>query len=164
MEFGASIFFTDYSISPTELAVALEERGFEALWAAEHSHIPAARRTPAPGGGELAKRYYDVMDPFVTLAAAAAATKRLKVGTGVCLVIQRDTIQTAKQVASICSRIRLKRVAKTVPWSSISSAFQPPPMPNRNRPPDIWSIEATCLAVWIVSRWITRHKIGRAHV
>jgi probable F420-dependent oxidoreductase len=101
MEFGASIFFTDYSISPAELAVALEERGFDALWAAEHSHIPASRRTPAPGGGELAERYYDVMDPFVTLAAAAAATTRLKVGTGVCLVIQRDTIQTAKQVASI---------------------------------------------------------------
>src|SRR5258705_8950430 len=101
MEFGASIFFTDYSISPADLAAALEERGFDALWAAEHSHIPASRRTPAPGGGELAKRYYDVMDPFVTLAAAAAATKRLKVGTGVCLVTQRDTIQTAKLVASI---------------------------------------------------------------
>jgi probable F420-dependent oxidoreductase len=101
MEFGASIFFTDYSISPAELAVALEERGFDSLWAAEHSHIPASRRTPTPGGGELAKRYYDVMDPFVTLTAAAAATKRLKVGTGVCLVIQRDTIQTAKLVASI---------------------------------------------------------------
>src|SRR6266446_619666 len=101
MEFGASIFFTDYSISPAELAVALEERGFDSLWAAEHSHIPVPRRTPAPGGGELAKRYYDVMDPFVTLTAAAAATKRLKLGTGVCLVIQRDTIQTAKLVASI---------------------------------------------------------------
>jgi probable F420-dependent oxidoreductase len=101
MEFGASIFFTDYSITPAELAVALEERGFDSLWAAEHSHIPVPRRTPAPGGGELAKRYYDVMDPFVTLTAAAAATKRLKVGTGVCLVIQRDTIQTAKLVASI---------------------------------------------------------------
>jgi probable F420-dependent oxidoreductase len=101
MEFSASIFFTDYSISPVELAVALEERGFDALWAAEHSHIPTSRRTPAPGGGELAKRYYDVMDPFVTLTAAAAVTKRLKVGTGVCLVIQRDTIQTAKLVASI---------------------------------------------------------------
>jgi probable F420-dependent oxidoreductase len=101
MEFGASIFFADYSISPAELAVALEERGIDALWAAEHSHIPASRRTPAPGGGELDKRYYDVMDPFVTLAAAAAATRRLKLGTGVCLVIQRDTIQTAKQVASI---------------------------------------------------------------
>ena len=101
MQFGASIFFTDYSISPAELAVALEERGFDSVWAAEHSHIPVPRKTPPPGGGELAKRYYDVMDPFVTLTAAAGATKRLKVGTGVCLVIQRDTIQTAKLVASI---------------------------------------------------------------
>jgi probable F420-dependent oxidoreductase len=101
MEFGASIFFTDYSISPAELAVALEERGFDSLWAPEHSHIPVPRLTPMPGGGELPKRYYDVMDPFVTLTAAAAVTKRLKLGTGVCLVIQRDTIQTAKLVASI---------------------------------------------------------------
>src|SRR5260370_15626117 len=101
MEFGASIFFTDYSISPADLAVALEERGFDSLWAAEHSHIPVPRRTPPPGGGELHKRYYDVMDPFVTLTAAAVATKKLKVATGICLVIQRDTIQTAKLVASI---------------------------------------------------------------
>ena len=101
MEFGASIFFTDYSITPADLAVALEQRGFDSVWAAEHSHIPVPRRTPPPGGGELAKRYYDVMDPFVTLTAAAAATKTLKVGTGICLVIQRDTIQTAKLVASI---------------------------------------------------------------
>jgi probable F420-dependent oxidoreductase len=101
MEFGASIFFTDYSISPAELGVALEQRGFDSLWAAEHSHIPVPRRTPPPGGGELAKRYYDVMDPFVTLTAAAGATKQLKVATGICLVIQRDTIQTAKLVASI---------------------------------------------------------------
>jgi probable F420-dependent oxidoreductase len=71
------------------------------VWAAEHSHIPVPRKTPPPGGGELAKRYYDVMDPFVTLTAAAGATKRLKVGTGVCLVIQRDTIQTAKLAASL---------------------------------------------------------------
>src|SRR6266480_522060 len=75
MEFGASIFFTDYSITPAELAVALEERGFDSVWAAEHSHIPVPRKTPAPGGGELHKRYYDVMDPFVTLTAAACATK-----------------------------------------------------------------------------------------
>src|SRR5262245_20094934 len=101
MEFGAAIFFTDYSITPAELAVALEERGFDSLWAAEHSHIPVPRRTPAPGGGELHKRYYDVMDPFVTLTAAAVATKTLKVATGIALVIQRDTIQTAKLVASI---------------------------------------------------------------
>src|ERR1700752_2456501 len=101
MEFGASIFFTDYSISPTELASALEERGVDSLWAPEHSHIPTSRRTPAPGGGALDKRYYDVMDPFVTLTAAAAATRRLKLGTGVCLLIQRNTIQTAKLVASL---------------------------------------------------------------
>jgi probable F420-dependent oxidoreductase len=101
MEFGASIFFTDYSISPAEMAVAMEERGLDSLWAAEHSHIPVPRRTPAPGGGELHKRYYDVMDPFVTLTAAAALTKKLKLATGICLVIQRDTIQTAKLVASI---------------------------------------------------------------
>ena len=99
MEFGASIFFTDYSITPAELAVAMEERGFDSVWAAEHSHIPVPRRTRADQ--ELGKRYYDVMDPFVTLTAAAMATKTLKVGTGVCLVNQRDTIQTAKLVASI---------------------------------------------------------------
>ena len=101
MEIGAAIFFTDYSISPSELAIALEERGFDSLWVAEHSHIPVPRRTPPPGGGELPKRYYDVMDPFVTLAVAGAVTKRLKLATGICLVIQRDTIQTAKLVASI---------------------------------------------------------------
>src|SRR5215468_1778606 len=99
MEFGASIFFTDYSITPTALAVAMEERGFDSVWAAEHSHIPVPRRTRAES--ELGKRYYDVMDPFVTLTAAACATKRLKLATGICLVIQRDTIQTAKLVASL---------------------------------------------------------------
>ena len=100
MEIGAAIFFTDYSITPTELAIALEQRGFDSLWVAEHSHIPVTRRFNVPGG-ELTKQYYDVMDPFVTLSAAAAVTKRLKLGTGVCLVIQRDTIQTAKLVASL---------------------------------------------------------------
>jgi probable F420-dependent oxidoreductase len=99
MEFGASIFFTDYSITPAALAVAMEERGFDSVWAAEHSHIPVPRRTRADS--ELGKRYYDVMDPFVTLTAAACATKRLKLATGICLVIQRDTIQTAKLVASL---------------------------------------------------------------
>jgi probable F420-dependent oxidoreductase len=101
MEIGAAIFFTDYSIAPTELAVALEERGFDSLWVAEHSHIPVDRRFSLPGGMELSKQYYDVMDPFVTLSAAAAVTMRLKLATGICLVIQRDTIQTAKLVASL---------------------------------------------------------------
>ena len=101
MDAGAAIFFTDYSMGPVELARALEERGFGSLWAPEHSHIPLSRRTPFPQGGELPKKYYDVMDPFVTLSAAAAATTRLQVATGVCLVVQRDPIQTAKQVASL---------------------------------------------------------------
>src|SRR5712692_1348096 len=101
MDFGASMFMTDYCIPPAELGRALEARGFESLWNPEHSHIPLSRKTPFPGGGDLPKMYYDVMDPFVTLTAAAMATKTLKVGTGVCLVIQRDTIQTAKLVASI---------------------------------------------------------------
>ncbi len=101
MQFGAAMFFTDYSMSPAELGRALEERGFESLWAPEHSHIPLSRRTPFPGGGDLPKRYYDCMDPFVTLTAAAAVTTTLKIGTGVCLVNQRDPIQTAKEVASL---------------------------------------------------------------
>ena len=101
MHFGAAMFFTDYSMAPSDLGRALEERGFESLWAPEHSHIPVSRTSPFPNGGDLPKQYYDVMDPFVTLTAAAAATTKLKVGTGVCLVQQRDPIQTAKLVASI---------------------------------------------------------------
>src|SRR6202163_1986011 len=101
LKFGAAMFFTDYSMTPGELGKALEERGFESVWAPEHSHIPLSRKTAPAGGGELAKKYYDTMDPFVTLTMAAAATKTLKVATGVCLVAQRDPIQTAKLVASI---------------------------------------------------------------
>src|SRR3984885_1600681 len=101
MKFGASMFFTDYSMTPAALARALEERGFDILWAPEHSHIPLSRKTPFPLGPELPKRYYDVMDPFVTLTAAAAVTTKLKLATGVCLIAQRDPIQTAKLVASI---------------------------------------------------------------
>src|SRR5207302_10863209 len=101
MDFGVLMFMTDYAISAPALAQALEERGFESLWVPEHSHIPLSRKTPFPGGGDLPKQYYDAMDPFVMLSAAAAVTKRLKLGTGVCLVIQRDTIQTAKAVASL---------------------------------------------------------------
>jgi probable F420-dependent oxidoreductase len=101
MDFGAAMFFTDYSMVPGELARALEARSFESLWAPEHSHIPVSRASAFPSGGDLPKQYYDVMDPFVTLTAAAAVTKVLKIGTGVCLVQQRDPIQTAKLVASI---------------------------------------------------------------
>src|SRR5437773_5312487 len=101
MDFGAAIFCTDYSMGPAELGRALEERGFGSLWAPEHSHIPLSRQSPFPQGGDLPKKYYDVMDPFVALAAAATATTTLHVATGVCLVVQRDPIQTAKQVATL---------------------------------------------------------------
>ncbi len=101
MHVGVALFFTDYSIRPADLAVALEERGFESLWAPEHSHIPLERTAPWPQGGELPKKYFQVMDPFVTLTAAATVTTRLKIGTGICLVPQRDVFQTAKAVASL---------------------------------------------------------------
>ena len=83
MQFGAAMFFTDYSMRPADLAQALEARGFESVWAPEHSHIPTSRRSPFAGGGELPKQYYDVMDPFVSLSAAAAVTTRLKLATGI---------------------------------------------------------------------------------
>lgn len=101
MKIGLAMFCTDYAIPPAELAVALEERGFESLWLPEHSHIPLSRESEWPQGGELPKKYYDVMDPFVVLGAAAAVTTRLKIATGICLVPQRDVIQTAKQVATV---------------------------------------------------------------
>jgi len=101
MRIGAAMFFTDYSMAPTELARALEDRGFESLFVPEHSHIPLTRKSPFPRGGEMPKKYYDVMDPFVVLGAAAAVTKTLRLGTGICLIAQRDPIQTAKLVASI---------------------------------------------------------------
>src|SRR5712692_6472068 len=101
MDVGGAMFFTDDSMGAGELAQALEARGFESMWAPEHSHIPTSRRSPFQGGGDLPKQYYDVMDPFVTLSAAAVVTNKIKLGTGVCLVIQRDPIQTAKLVASL---------------------------------------------------------------
>jgi probable F420-dependent oxidoreductase len=101
MKAGVALFFTQYSISPSQLAVALEERGFESIWAPEHSHIPLSRNSVFPKGGELPERYQDVMDPFVTLSVAAAVTTSLKIATGICLVVQRDPIQTAKSVASL---------------------------------------------------------------
>lgn len=101
MKIGLAMFCTDYAIPPTDLAVALEERGFDSLWLQEHSHIPLTRDSDWPQGGELPKKYYDVMDPFVVLGAAAAVTTTLKIATGICLVPQRDVIQTAKQVATV---------------------------------------------------------------
>ena len=101
MEYGVFIFPTVDAMPPGELARTVEERGFESLWVAEHTHIPASRHSPYPGGGDLPDMYYEAMDPFVVLTAAAATTTKLKIATGICLVIQRDPIVTAKQVASL---------------------------------------------------------------
>jgi probable F420-dependent oxidoreductase len=101
VELGLFIFPTEYTIEPARLARLAEERGLERLFFPEHTHIPAARETPYPAGGELPPEYSHIHDPFVALASAAAATQRIKLGTGVCLVIERDPIVTAKEVASL---------------------------------------------------------------
>ena len=101
MKFGVLIFATDYSILPNDFARACEDRGFESVWFTEHTHIPASRRSPWPLGPELPKEYWHTHDLFVSLTAAAAATTTIKVGSGICLVIEHDPIVLAKQVASV---------------------------------------------------------------
>jgi probable F420-dependent oxidoreductase len=101
MKIGVFYFPVDYGIAIAELAGELERRGFESLFLPEHTHIPTSRRTPFPAGGELPKRYAHTHDPFVALSFAAAATTRLRVGTGICLIPERDPIVTAKAVASL---------------------------------------------------------------
>jgi len=101
MRYGIAIFLTDEAADPATIARMVEERGFESLFLPEHTHIPASRRTPYPAGGELPRPYSRTYDPFVALTAAAAATETLLVATGICLVIERDPIITAKEVASL---------------------------------------------------------------
>jgi probable F420-dependent oxidoreductase len=101
MKLGVAIFPTDYSIRPDDFGQACEERGFESIWFPEHTHIPASRKTPYPAGGELPKEYSHTYDPFVALMAAGAVTKTIKLGTGICLVVERDPITLAKEVASL---------------------------------------------------------------
>lgn len=101
MQIGIFTGITDESIGPGELARAVEDRGFESLFVAEHTHIPATVTTPYPGGDEIPRDYYRTFDPFVSLAFAAATTRRLRIGTAVTLVVQRDPIILAKEVASL---------------------------------------------------------------
>ena len=101
MHCGVCMFPTDYAIRVDDLARAAEERGFESLWLPEHTHIPTSRRSPWPGGPELPKEYWHTHDLFVALATAAAVTTRLKVASGICLLVERDPITTAKEVASL---------------------------------------------------------------
>lgn len=109
MDLGATVFLTDRSIEPVELARELEQRGFTSLWLPEHTHIPTSRRTPAPMGEPLAEEYRRCLDPFVTLGMAAAVTSTLRLGTGVALLAERDPIVTAKEVATLdhCSGGRM---------------------------------------------------------
>ena len=101
MQLGIFSFNTEYGIRPDEFAVALEERGYESFWLPEHTHIPASRLSPYPGGGDLPRPYYHMADPFVSAMAAAAATRRLIVGTAICLVVEHDPIVLAKKVATL---------------------------------------------------------------
>ena len=100
-QFGITMFPTDYAIQPIELARAVEERGFDSLFFPEHTHIPTARQTPFPGGGDLPEMYWHTHDPFVALGACAAVTSSIRLGTGICLVIERDPITLAKEIASL---------------------------------------------------------------
>jgi probable F420-dependent oxidoreductase len=101
MQLGIFSFNTEYGIRPDELAKALEGHGYESLWLPEHTHIPASRLSPYPGGGDLPRPYYHMGDPFVSAMAAAAATERLIVGTAICLIVERDPIVLAKEVATL---------------------------------------------------------------
>ena len=101
MKYGVAMFPTDYAIPTEDLARELEARGFESIWLPEHTHIPVSRKSPWPGGPNLPREYWHTLDPFVALGAAAAVTRTLKLGTGICLVIERDPILLAKEVASL---------------------------------------------------------------
>ncbi len=101
MDFGVTMFPTHYAIRPDDLAREAETRGFESVWFPEHTHIPASRRSPWPGGPNLPKEYSHTFDLFVAMTMAAAATKRLKVASGICLLVERDPITTAKALASL---------------------------------------------------------------
>jgi probable F420-dependent oxidoreductase len=101
VKLGAAVFPTDETLPPGEVARLVEERGLESLWFPEHTHIPASRATPYPAGGDLPSMYWRSLDPFVALTAAASATTTLRLGTGICLVVERDPIITAKEVASL---------------------------------------------------------------
>ena len=134
MQFGVSIFPTDYSMDVGRLGRAVEERGFDALLFPEHTHIPVNRRSPWPGGPDLPKHYWHTVDPFVASGVLAASTTRLRFGTGICLVAERDPITTAREVASarlrfrrplpVRDRRRLERGGDGEPWHRSAQRFK----------------------------------------
>ncbi len=128
MHYGICIFPTADSVQPAELAVAMEERGFESLWLPEHTHIPASRLSPWPGGAELPKMYYDAYDPFVSLAAAASVTTKLKLATGVTLACQHSPLTLAKTAAT------LDRVSKGRLILGVGRGWNREELENHGRP------------------------------
>ena len=130
MKIGVFSYNTEYTMPPDELAVACEERGYESLWLPEHTHIPASRASEFPGGGELPKEYVHMSDPFIGLAAAAAVTKTLKLGTGISLVTEHDPIVQAKQIAS------LDRISKGRFLFGIGAGWNKEEMLNHGTPPN----------------------------
>ena len=120
MKLGYFDFNTDYSIRPDDLARACEERGYDSLWLGEHIHIPAGRRTPYPAGGDLPKQYWHMRDPFISLMAAAGVTQNLKLATGICLLVERDPITTAKEVARSTKNETLDGVAEEQTPASVA--------------------------------------------
>ena len=129
MDIGIFSFNTEYTMPADELARECEARGFESLWLPEHTHIPASRETPYPIGGELPKEYIHMSDPFIGLAAAAAVTKTLKLGTGISLVIEHDPIVQAKQIAS------LDRISNGRFIFGIGAGWNKEEMTNHGTPP-----------------------------
>jgi alkanesulfonate monooxygenase SsuD/methylene tetrahydromethanopterin reductase-like flavin-dependent oxidoreductase (luciferase family) len=136
MGFGVLTFVTDEGIGPVELGQALEQRGFEPLFLAEHSHIPVDAKTPYPMGGPIPRKYYRTLDPFVALTAAAVATKTLELGTGIALIPQRDPILTAKEVTSL-DLVSEGRFRFGVAWAGC--AKKSPTMASIPRCADAWS-------------------------
>src|SRR3954470_5688585 len=101
LQFGLAMFPADYAIDPVSLGRLAEERDFESLWFPEHTHIPVKRETPYPAGGDLPEEYWHTLDPFVALSAIATVTERIRLGTGICLIVERDPIITANESASV---------------------------------------------------------------
>lgn len=101
MKYGVLVFPTDYSIDPVTLGKEAEARGLNSIWFPEHTHIPASRETPWPGGADLPQDYWHCMDPFTALAAVASVTSKIKLGTGICLVVEHEPIALAKQIATL---------------------------------------------------------------
>ena len=130
MHIGVFSYNTEYTMAADELAVACEERGYESLWLPEHTHIPVSRESPFPGGGELPKEYIHMSDPFIGLAAAAAVTKTLKLGTGISLVTEHDPIVQAKQIAS------LDRLSQGRFLFGIGAGWNKEEMHNHGTPPN----------------------------